>query len=114
MVAQVSSRSSSRRPTRNIRAPSAAKARDMERPRPLPPPERKMPRSLSRSRANMGSPPGARTFDGAGREDFSRRSEQSGKEAGLRAHDRAVFGVREQHRILDGKAQAQHHGVRQT
>src|ERR1051326_389069 len=49
IASQVSFNGSSRRPMTNIFAPSDAKCSAMERPRPEPPPLRKMARSRSRS-----------------------------------------------------------------
>src|SRR5579862_8873088 len=48
-------RGSSRRPVRKILAPSSAKRRAMERPRPVPPPVMKIVRPFSRLGWYMGS-----------------------------------------------------------
>src|ERR1700751_429846 len=50
-------RGSSRRPVRKILAPSSAKRRAMERPRPVPPPVMKIVRPFSRFGWYMGVPP---------------------------------------------------------
>src|ERR1700751_769872 len=55
MILQVSGSGASRRPMTNNFAPRDAKRMDMERPRPEPPPDKKMARPCSKTSLNMSS-----------------------------------------------------------